>query len=80
MAAQEDKQYKFKHLPKEAMEQILEDPKAYQNFFIPKQARWANFKDLNLNIGAGLDKVFKTIEDEPGNSELVGVLTPQLQR
>jgi len=75
MAEQDDKQKKFDHLPKDAMEQILEDAKAYQNFFIPKQARWANFKDLNLNIGAELDKAFKAIEDEPGNSELVGVLT-----
>ncbi|MDD4503963.1 MAG: type I restriction-modification system subunit M, partial [Clostridiaceae bacterium] len=54
---------------------ILEDAKVYKTFFIPKQARWENFKDLNLNIGAELDKAFKAIEDEPRNSELVGVLT-----
>jgi len=66
---------KFKNLPLDALEQVLEDPKAYQNFFIPKQARWAKFKDMNLNIGAELDKAFKAIEDEPRNAELVGVLT-----
>lgn len=71
----QEKADKFKHLSKEAQDQIMEDPKAYQNFFIPKQARWANFKDLNLNIGAELDKAFKAIEDEPRNAELVGVLT-----
>ncbi|AFA47243.1 type I restriction-modification system subunit M [Acetobacterium woodii] len=70
-----DKQIKFKNLPLDALEQVVEDPKAYQNFFIPKQARWAKFKDMNLNIGAELDKAFKAIEDEPRNVELVGVLT-----
>lgn len=70
-----DKKIKFKNLPLDALEQVLEDPKAYQNFFIPKQARWAKFKDMNLNIGAELDKAFKAIEDEPRNAELVGVLT-----
>jgi type I restriction enzyme M protein len=65
----------YKHLPAEALDKILEDSKAYSTFFIPKQARWNNFKDLNLNIGAELDKAFKAIEDEPRNSELVSVLT-----
>lgn len=69
------KKVQFANLPKEAMGQILEDAKAYSSFFIPKQARWGKFKDLNLNIGAELDKAFKAIEDEPKNSELVGVLT-----
>jgi len=69
------KEDKFAKLPPEALEKELENAKAYKAFFIPKQARWENFKDLNLNIGAELDKAFKAIEDEPKNSELVGVLT-----
>jgi len=69
------KRKQFANLPKEALEQIIEDAKAYNSFFIPKQARWEKFKSLNLNIGPELDKAFKAIEDEPKNSELVGVLT-----
>ena len=69
------KKEQFSKLPEDALNKILEDPKAYKTFFIPKQARWANFKDLNLNIGPELDKAFKAIEDEPKNSELVSVLT-----
>ena len=74
-AERENKRLQFKHLREEALDKILEDSKAYKTFFIPKQARWVNFKDLNLNIGAELDKAFKAIEDEPRNSELTGVLT-----
>lgn len=74
-AEREEKKSQFSKLPVEALDKILEDAKAYKTFFIPKQARWENFKDLNLNIGAELDKAFKAIEDEPRNSELVGVLT-----
>jgi type I restriction enzyme M protein len=70
-----EKQVKFAKLPPEALEKELENARSYKTFFIPKQARWQNFKDLNLNIGAELDKAFKAIEDEPKNSELVGVLT-----
>ena len=70
-----EKEEKFAKLPVEAREKVLEDAKAYSTFFIPKSARWEHFKDLNLNIGAELDKAFKAIEDEPKNSELVGVLT-----
>lgn len=75
IAEREEKKSQFSKLPMEALDKILEDAKAYKTFFIPKQARWENFKDLNLNIGAELDKAFKAIEDEPRNSELVGVLT-----
>lgn len=71
----EEKKVKFAKLPAEALEKELENAKAYKTFFIPKQARWEKFKDLNLNIGAELDKAFKAIEDEPKNAELVGVLT-----
>lgn len=70
-----EKKEKFSKLPAEALEKELENAKSYKTFFIPKQARWENFKDLNLNIGAELDKAFKAIEDEPKNAELVGVLT-----
>jgi type I restriction enzyme M protein len=70
-----EKKEQYKHLPSEALERTLEDPRAYGNFFIPKQARWAKFKDMNLDIGSELDKAFKAIEDEPRNAELVGVLT-----
>jgi type I restriction enzyme M protein len=66
---------KFVNLPPEALEKELENAKAYKTFFIPRQARWQNFKDMNLNIGPELDKAFKAIEDEPKNAELVGVLT-----
>lgn len=71
----DEKKQQFRNLPVEALDRVLEDAKAYKTFFIPKQARWSHFKDLNLNIGAELDKAFKAIEDEPRNSELVGVLT-----
>lgn len=54
---------------------ILDDPKIYEAFYIPKEARWNKIKDLNLNIGPQLDKAFRAIEDEPANSELIGVLT-----
>lgn len=54
---------------------ILDDPKIYEAFYIPKESRWNKIKDLNLNIGPQLDKAFRAIEDEPTNSELIGVLT-----
>ncbi|WIF94089.1 type I restriction-modification system subunit M [Caminicella sporogenes] len=54
---------------------LLEEPTIYETFFVPKRARWKELKNLNLNIGPELDKAFKAIEDEPKNSELVGVLT-----
>jgi len=59
----------------EAVNTILEDSTIYETFFIPKEVRWEKLKDLNLNIGPQLDKAFKAIEDEPKNSELIGVLT-----
>lgn len=71
----EDKKKRFAKLPPQALEKELENAKSYKSFFIPKQARWTEFKDLTLNIGPALDKAFKAIEDEPKNAELVGVLT-----
>lgn len=70
-----EKQEKFSMLPPEALEKELENAKSYRNFYIPKQARWSEFKDMTLDIGPALDKAFKAIEDEPKNKELIGVLT-----
>lgn len=74
-AERNEKKAKYVTLPPEALGKELENARAYKTFFIPKQARWEHFKDLNLNIGPELDKAFKAIEDEPKNAELVGVLT-----
>lgn len=73
----EEKTEEFKNmgLGEEEINVLIEDPSIYENFFVPKRARWAKLKDLTLNIGPELDKAFKAIEDEPKNSELVGVLT-----
>lgn len=62
-------------IDEDSVNEIVEDPSIYETFFIPKEARWENLKNLNLNIGPQLDKAFKAIEDEPKNSELMGVLT-----
>jgi type I restriction enzyme M protein len=62
-------------LPEAFLDELLEDASSYHTFFVPKQARWEKLKNLNLNIGPELDKAFHAIEDEPKNSELVGVLT-----
>lgn len=62
-------------LDKEEIQELLEDSSIYESFFVPEQARWSKLKDLTLNIGPELDKAFKAIEDEPKNSELIGVLS-----
>lgn len=62
-------------LDEEEITELLEDPSIYETFFVPEQARWAKLKELTLNIGPELDKAFKAIEDEPMNSELIGVLS-----
>ena len=62
-------------LPEEEIEMLIEDPSIYENFYVPERARWSSLKNLTLNIGPELDKAFKAIEDEPKNSELIGVLT-----
>jgi type I restriction enzyme M protein len=69
------KDYLSKGIDKKEVNQILNDPTIYETFYIPKEARWHNLKDLNLNIGPQLDKAFRAIEDCPTNSELIGVLT-----
>ncbi|MDM0921207.1 type I restriction-modification system subunit M [Clostridium perfringens] len=62
-------------LDKEEVIELLEDPSIYETFFVPEQARWEKLRNLTLNIGPELDKAFKALEDEPKNSELVGVLS-----
>ncbi len=68
-------QFKQMGLPEEEIDTLTEDPNIYENFYVPERARWSKLKDLTLNIGPELDKAFKSIEDEPKNSELMGVLT-----
>lgn len=68
-------EFKEQGMIEEEIEELLNDPSIYETFYIPQQARWDKLKNLNLNIGPELDKAFKAIEDEPKNSELIGVLT-----
>ncbi|WP_027340830.1 type I restriction-modification system subunit M [Halonatronum saccharophilum] len=68
-------EYKAEGMDEGTIEELLEEASLYDTFFVPQQARWANLRDLNFDIGPELDKAFKAIEDEPKNSELVGVLT-----
>lgn len=77
LVEQEQKNEEFKEmgLGEEEITALIEDPSIYENFFVPHRARWNRLKDLTLNIGPELDKAFKAIEDEPKNSELIGVLT-----
>lgn len=74
---QNEKKEEFKAMgmPESDVEMLTNDPDIYENFYLPERARWSNLKDLTLNIGPELDKAFKAIEDEPKNSELIGVLT-----
>jgi type I restriction enzyme M protein len=74
---QEEKKEQFKEmqLPDSEINTLIEDPSIYENFYVPERSRWNRLKDLTLNIGPELDKAFKAIEDEPKNSELIGVLT-----
>ena len=72
---QKKKEFKDMGLGDDEINALIEDPSIYENFFVPERARWSTLKDLTLNIGPELDKAFKAIEDEPKNSELVGVLT-----
>ncbi|MGG7177437.1 type I restriction-modification system subunit M [Clostridium paraputrificum] len=73
--AQKIKEFKEMGLGEDEINALIEDPSIYENFFVPERARWSRLKDLTLNIGPELDKAFKSIEDEPKNSELIGVLT-----
>ncbi len=68
-------EFKAMGMPESDIDMLVNDPNIYENFYLPERARWNNLKDLTLNIGPELDKAFKAIEDEPKNSELIGVLT-----
>lgn len=68
-------EYRNEGMDEETIDALIEDASVYDTFFVPEQARWEKLKDLNFNIGPELDKAFKSIEDEPKNSELIGVLT-----
>ena len=68
-------EFKAMGMPEADIDMLVNDPNIYENFYLPERARWNNLKDLTLNIGPELDKAFKAIEDEPKNSELIGVLT-----
>lgn len=70
-----EREFKEQGMVEEEVNELLDDPSIYEAFYIPVQARWDKLRDLNLNIGPELDKAFKAIEDEPKNSELIGVLT-----
>lgn len=70
-----ENEFKEQGMVEEEIEELLNDSSIYETFYIPEQARWDKLKNLNLNIGPELDKAFKAIEDEPKNSELIGVLT-----
>ena len=68
-------EFKEQGLEAEMVEALLDDASLYETFYVPEAARWAKLKNLSLNIGPELDKAFKALEDEPKNSELIGVLT-----
>lgn len=68
-------EFKEMGLPEEEISLLIDDANIYENFYVPDRARWSKLKDLTLNIGPELDKAFKSIEDEPKNAELIGVLT-----
>lgn len=70
-----EKEFREQGMMQEEIDELLNDSAVYETFFVPVQARWDKLKSLNLNIGPELDKAFKAIEDEPKNSELIGVLT-----
>lgn len=77
---EEEREYRRKEFSNQGMQSeevnmLLEDSSIYETFYVPEQARWEKLKNLNLNIGPELDKAFKSLEDEPKNSELIGVLT-----
>jgi type I restriction enzyme M protein len=76
---------KFKHLPQEEVNALLEDKISYgDTFFVPPRARWNEgfvdengeqqpaIKNLHHNIGEMLMKALSTLEDE--NEPLEGVL------
>ncbi|CEN81214.1 type I restriction-modification system subunit M [Paraclostridium sordellii] len=73
--AEKKEEFEQMGLPEEDINILIKESNIYENFYLPERARWKNIKDLTINIGPELDKAFKDIEDEPKNSELIGVLT-----
>lgn len=73
--AKHETEFKEQGFDEETITELLNDASLYETFYVPEAARWAKLKDLSLNIGPELDKAFKALEDEPRNSELIGVLT-----
>lgn len=71
----QEEEFLSQGMDKEEVKELLNEPSIYDSFYVPKKARWENLRNQNLNIGPELDKAFKAIEDEPKNSELIGVLT-----
>lgn len=72
---QKNEEFKAGGMPVEEIKELSEESDIYETFFVPERARWERLRNLNLNIGPELDKAFKSIEDEPKNAELIGVLT-----
>ncbi|WP_446897379.1 type I restriction-modification system subunit M [Clostridium sp. LBM24168] len=68
-------EFKSQGMTGEEIEELLEDSSIYETFYVPKDARWDKLKNYSLNIGSELDKALKSIENEPKNIELTGVLT-----
>ncbi len=58
-------------LSEDEAEEMAESPSEY-TFFVPKNARWSELKDLKKDIGNQLNKALAAIEDS--NPELDGVL------
>jgi len=58
-------------LSREEAEELAESPTEY-TFYVPKEARWSELKDLKKDIGNQLNKALAAIEDN--NPELDGVL------
>lgn len=75
---------KFKALPPEQLQELLDDPTTYKpftHFFIPSRARWNDkwvdengaeqppLKDVKANVGTALNKALHAIED--ANADLL---------
>jgi len=58
---------------KEEAEEAAEDPRNYDNFFVPKRARWSEIRDnLHTNVGDGLNKALGALAE--ANLVLSGVM------
>jgi type I restriction enzyme M protein len=57
----------------EQAEETAEDPNMYDDFFVPKRARWKEINDsLHTAVGDGLNKALSELADE--NRMLAGVM------